>query len=181
MLREVSTVSQPRGERRRRLFSGPGTDLYVFFNDDGSVFAIQFLYHLPREPWLAVFWSQAEGYSTFQVTSMEGGSAMWDQGLGLDPIPRHKISIDQTIAVLTENDDELDDVLRLRVREIIRGFPTPDPCPDCKPGRRPVAYCLHCQLSLCGECRSKRIHEPCRHAPPSSRPQGGCHFWDDQV
>ena len=66
MLREIKSVSQKRGEPRKRWFSSPSMDLFVWFDTDDTILSYQFTYDKPHNE-KALIWSEKEGHSHLGV------------------------------------------------------------------------------------------------------------------
>ncbi len=68
MLTETRDAQQPAGEPRRRCFSDPDADLFVWYDDAGNVVQFQFCYDKgPDEK--AFTWSAAHGVAHHAVDS----------------------------------------------------------------------------------------------------------------
>ena len=66
MLREIKNVSKKRDEPKKRWFSSPDMDLFIWFDSDDSIVSYQFTYDKPNNE-KALIWSEEEGLSHMEV------------------------------------------------------------------------------------------------------------------
>ena len=66
MLREIKNVSKKRDEPKKRWFSSPDMDLFIWFDSDDSIVSYQFTYDKPNNE-KALIWSAEEGLSHMEV------------------------------------------------------------------------------------------------------------------
>jgi hypothetical protein len=72
MLREITNVKQIEGEPRRRWFSDPALDLFVWYDDDANIIKFQLCYDKGFNEH-ALTWSQVAGYAHHGVDDGESG------------------------------------------------------------------------------------------------------------
>jgi hypothetical protein len=76
MLREISTPRQIRNEPRRRWFTSPNIDLFVWVNDQNLPTGFQLCYDkLHREH--ALTWTEEHGYSHMAIDGGESRAARY--------------------------------------------------------------------------------------------------------
>lgn len=73
MLREIPNPSQHPGEARRRWFTSPEQDLYVWHDEQGAIVAFQLCYGKSRNEH-AFYWRQDRGWSHLRVDDGENSS-----------------------------------------------------------------------------------------------------------
>jgi hypothetical protein len=66
MLREIKNVSRKKDEPKKRWFTSPGMDLFIWFDSDDSIISYQFTYDKPHNE-KAFIWSEEEGLSHMRV------------------------------------------------------------------------------------------------------------------
>ena len=66
MLREIKSVGQNRGEPKKRWFSSPSMDLFIWFDTDDTILSYQFTYDKPHNE-KALIWNAEEGLSHLGV------------------------------------------------------------------------------------------------------------------
>ena len=66
MLREIKSVSQKRGEPKKRWFSSISMDLFIWFDTDDTIVSYQFTYNKNFKE-RALIWSQEKGLSHLGV------------------------------------------------------------------------------------------------------------------
>ena len=72
MLEEIREIRQIEGEPRRRWFTAPEVDIYVWYNDEDDVIQFQICYDKgPEEQ--ALTWREGEGIVHHSVDDGEGG------------------------------------------------------------------------------------------------------------
>ena len=66
MLREIKETSQKRGEPKKRWYSSPSMDLFVWFNDNDEIISYHLTYNQLQDE-KALTWSREHGFSYFAV------------------------------------------------------------------------------------------------------------------
>jgi len=72
MLKEIKNVKQIEGGPRRRWFSDPALDLFVWYDDDENIIKFQLCYDKGSNEH-ALTWSRASGFTHHGVDDGEGG------------------------------------------------------------------------------------------------------------